>query len=171
MQPTSPDAVASEAPLRLGPFLVDQSGRLSPADDAPPCFTLRWRDRSVRAELRHVGEEGALALGVMVGKVPSSVEVGRAEAGRADSGRAGPRRDAVFSALRALPKLLPAPWRVALLPDHHICLLAEEAIALPVSAVGLLTGLSAFLLTLGPYLDLLEGQGTALPARSLATAP
>ncbi len=167
-----PDLTTPEAALRLGPFLVDGGGRLWPAPGASPRFLLRWRDRDVRAELHpstadHPAPDrlalgrlalGSLSLGSLVAKVPSSAEL----AGQ------GASRETLFATLRTLAPLLPPAWRLTLCPDHHIGVSAGEAMEMPVSAVGLVTALSVFLLALAPYLDLLEQQGAAPPSRALA---
>jgi hypothetical protein len=41
-----------DAPFKLGPFMVDSEGRLSPGEPAKaPAFLFRWDDRVVRARL------------------------------------------------------------------------------------------------------------------------
>ncbi len=55
-----------DAPFKLGPFMVDSEGRLSPGEPAKaPAFLFRWHDRVVRARLDQAdGETGPLTLQV-----------------------------------------------------------------------------------------------------------
>jgi len=131
----------------LGPFAVHPDGRLTPRDaDTSPCFTVRWRGRLVRARLVQTGPEGGrLALRAILGRVPSSAARGE------DAVR--PRS---FALLRALAGSLPESWRVGLTPDHRALIQTEVRLPLPVTAADLITAVTVFLLTLGPYLDFLD---------------
>jgi hypothetical protein len=149
-------------PFPLGPFLVDAEGRLAPRDqDAFPAFNFLWRGRSVRAQMTHLEEpeDGRLKLQTVLGRVPST-RAGDATGARPQS----------FASLRAIRRGLPAAWQVRLLPDHRALLEAEAGIALPITAIGLVTELTRFLLMLGPYLDLLDEGGLTEVASSPGTA-
>jgi hypothetical protein len=144
-------------PIPLGPFLIDAEGRLAPrADDAFPAFTFRWRGRSVHASLSHVDpQDGRLKLQAVLGRVPSTAE-----------NRKTAPRPTSFASLRAVRRDLPEDWTMRLLPDHSALLEAEAAIPLPITATGLVTELTRFLLVLAPYLDLLDETGVTAPVAS-----
>jgi hypothetical protein len=139
-----------DTPFILGPFLVDAEGRLAPrSPDVPPAFVIRWRDRPVRARMVQTQpDDGRLWLQATLGRVPSTVS---------DAG--GAARPQSFALLRGLKRVLPAAWRLRLLPDHRAMLETEARIALPITATGLLTEVTLFLLSLAPYLDLLDEAG------------
>jgi hypothetical protein len=149
-----------DAPFRLGPFMVDSAGRLSPGDpEAAPAFLFRWRGRAVRARLAEASAgNGRLRLQTTVGRVPSTAST--------PDQTLRPRG---FALLRWLGKSVPAAWRVQLLADHRVWLETETRIALPITAATLITEITSFLLELAPYLDLLDetgvaGQATGVPA-------
>lgn len=139
-----------DAPFMLGPFSVDAEGRLAPRDpEALPAFLFRWRSRVIRARLRSgLPEHGRLLLRSVLGRVPST----------GDTIDPTPRTQS-FVALHWLPGNLPPHWRMALLPDHRILLEAGVDVALPITASSLVAELTGFLLTLSPYLDVLEELG------------
>lgn len=141
-----------DASLTLGPFRMDAAGGLAPVvPGAPPRFTFRWRDRLVHAALLpRASTQGRLRLRARLGQVPSSARPPDAA-----------RRPQSFAALRHLMGLLPADWHVGLAPDHRVLLEAERPVALPISAAGLVGEVTCFLLTLAPYLDLLDEAGVA----------
>jgi len=144
-----------ELPTKLGPFSIDGQGRIAPRPGGEaPHFRFRWRDRRISARLEGAGR---LRLSAWLGRVPSS-------AGNAPVAEAADRRGASFAALRELPDLLPADWRVRLMPDHQVRLDAERGLAWPASAVELTAELARFLLALAPYLDLLEEGAVLEPA-------
>jgi hypothetical protein len=152
-----------DAPFRLGPFTVDQDGRLTPSTpERFPSFRVAWRGHVVQARLSAAGPKGGtLTLLVGLGRVPST--------GRAEAPGTLPR-EAAFATVRALPGLLPAGWQAALLPDHRM--VAETAInlALPTGAENLLTELSLFLLRLEPIFDLLAEDGSLEPVEAGSAA-
>lgn len=141
-----------DAPFMLGPFAVDAEGRLAPRDpDAMPDFMFRWRGRLVRARLCHAtARHGRLILRTVLGRVPSTADTAAPDA-----------RMQSFTALRWLPRSLPACWQLGLLPDHSVLLRAEAEIPLPITASALLGELTGFALSLAPYLDLLESLGVS----------
>lgn len=102
-------------------------------------------------------DAGALQLQVLIGRVPST------GLGMADSAVVARRAD-VFATLRALPPSLPNGWRLRLLADHRVAVLSDTPLALPTSITALLTTLTMFLLSLGPYLDLLDAAGVEASA-------
>jgi hypothetical protein len=134
----------------LGPFIVDTDGRLAPRDlDVLPAFSVLWRGRSVHARMTLADPwDGRLKLHTVLGRMPSTASADRTGA-----------RPQSFASLRAVRRGLPGAWEVRLLADHRALLEAEAEISLPITAVGLVTALTRFLLTLSPYLDLLEEGG------------
>jgi hypothetical protein len=149
-----------DAPLRLGPFLVDMHGRLEPGEPGRfPSFRLVWRGCAVLARLDGGWQDGGaaaeLVLSAIVGRVPSTA------GGDPDRNRA--RRAEAFTALRWLGRgndTLP----LRLLPDHRVVIESRRTIEVPVSAIDLLTQSTCFLLDLGPYLDLLSEEGVPVEA-------
>lgn len=143
----------SENPKYLGPFKVDDHGLLSPSTpESFPGFAVRWRDRLVHARMLQrnpSGDLGRLDLSTRLGRVPST----------AHAPPPSPRRSDVLVAIRHLPGLLPQGWRLELAADHSIIVQAQTALTLPVSAVSLVTEMAMFLLTLTPYLELLDEEG------------
>ena len=145
-------AMPFDAPFKLGPFTVDQTGRLSPlAPDVPPVFLFRWHDRLVRARLAQQPEpsEGlALLAEIALGRVPST-------AGIYDE-TVRPRS---FALVRWLGRVVPTGWHLYLSPDHRIWLEVETPIGTPITAAALLTRVTCLALKLGPFLDLLDETG------------
>jgi hypothetical protein len=141
-----------DAPFMLGPFAVDAMGRLAPrAPDALPGFLFRWRSRLIHAKFDQADSlHGRLVLHATLGRVPST-------ASPQDAGL----RSQSFQLLHFLPRALPGPWRVLLLPDHRVQLEADSQVPLPITASDLLVELTRFLLELAPYLDLLDEAGIA----------
>jgi hypothetical protein len=140
--------------ITLGPFRVDQQGLLSPADPASfPRFAVRWRDRLVQARMRQPSaanrRHGTLDLSSRIGRVPSTAGPTPSAANRAT----------ILDVLRQLPRLLPTGWRMRLMPDHSVLVEAQTELILPVSAISLVTEMSLFLLSLTPYLDVLDAEG------------
>lgn len=136
---------------RLGPFKVDRSGLISPASPALlPRFCVNWRRRLVQARLQQSDpadtSTGTLELLSHVGRVPST--------GRRSM--AVHERDSALTLLRHLPRLLPQGWTMRLTADHCVLIEAQASLVLPISAIGLVTQLSAYLLSLNPYLDALD---------------
>ena len=124
----------------LGPFIVEESGRLSfRSPEHMAGFSFAWRNRRFSALLK----EGTVSLTGALGKVPSSA--------------AGPaRREAALALLRALPRALPKGWALRLTADHRIQIRATEPMAWPAHATDLMLPLVRFLLRLAPYLDLMD---------------
>lgn len=144
-EPVGPLArrLPAQGGFRVGPFMVDASGRLTPWELLhPPGFHFAWRNRRMQAELA----DGLLSVTAWLGRVPSTL-----------GGEA--MRPPVFDTLRDLPPALAPPWRVRVLPDHQVALDWSAPLEQPVLATALITGLTCFLLELGPYLDLLEEVG------------
>ncbi|MGA3397987.1 MAG: hypothetical protein ABSC95_02105 [Acetobacteraceae bacterium] len=139
-----------DAPFMLGPFAVDSMGRLAPrGPNALPGFFFRWRGRLIRAKFEQTDpNRGRLVLQATLGRVPST-------ANPHDSGL----RPQSFQLLHLLPRALPGPWGVLLLPDHRVQLEADSPVTLPITATDLLAELTRFLLDLEPYLDLLDEAG------------
>ena len=141
--------------LTLGPFRVGATGTLEPmVSDPAPGFTFRWRHRTVFARL--LAEEGAdwrLRLRAPLARVPSSARSPDAA-----------RRPPSFALLHELPATLPEGWRIGLAADHRVLLEAECRAAQPFTATALVSEVTAFLLALAPYLDLLDETGLTLPA-------
>lgn len=142
-----------DAPFNLGPFAVDSAGRITPRpDNAGSGFLFCWRGRSVHAHMRHQDDgTSQLTLRTSLGRIASTA-----------LNRDVDQRARSFAALRALPRNLPDGWRLQLLPDHRMRLEADIVIGLPITISALVTDLSCFLLTLAPYLDLLDEVGVPL---------
>jgi hypothetical protein len=150
-----------DAPFMLGPFAVDAMGRLSPRrPSALPGFFFRWRGRLIHAKFEQTAQErGQLVLQATLGRVPSTANP-RDSSLRAHS----------FQLLHLLPRALPVPWRVFLLPDHRVQLEANSEVDLPITATNLLVELTRFSLDLEPYLDVLDEAGIAGGAVGLGKA-
>ncbi len=138
----------------LGPFKVDSNGLISPASPALlPRFCVTWRRRLVQARMQQSHPEdtatGTLELQTQVGRVPSTGR--RLEAGQ--------ERERALELLRHLPRLLPQGWSVRVAADHSVQVQAQASLVLPISAIGLVTQISLFLLSLNPYLDVLDDGG------------
>lgn len=141
-------------PFPLGPFIVAADGSLSCAqDNAVPGFSFRWRGRVMRAAMR---PGNTMELRAILGRVPSTAS---------DQVRG---RQQSFGLLRALAGNLPDGWRVGLAADHSAVL--ETTLSLPdsLTATTLLTGITDFLLRLGPYLDLADELGLSAAPRAAA---
>jgi len=157
-----------DAPFRLGPFIVDEAGRLSPgAPDSFPSFSVCWRDRVLHLRLVQApspgSARGSLGVEVVLGRVPSTA------GGGAASGPA--RREDAFAVLRGLPPVLPAGWEVALLADHRVRLALQTGLDVPTRASALVTEVTLLLLELAPYLDVLDEAGiTAVPRSGVSRA-
>jgi hypothetical protein len=155
-----------DVPFRLGPFIVDDLGRLSPgAPDMFPSFSVCWRDRLLHIRLAHAPEPGTargkLGVQMVLGRVPSTAGPNAASA-------AGQREDA-FAILRALPPALPAGWEISLLADHRVRLALETDLEMPTKASALVTAVTLLLLELTPYLDVLDAGGIAAVPRLAAS--
>ena len=76
-----------DVPSFLGPFSVDEHGRLAPRDpNALPAFLFRWRGRVIRARMRGAEPElGRLQLRSVLGRVPSSAGIITPQPARAAS--------------------------------------------------------------------------------------
>jgi hypothetical protein len=146
-----------DVPFKLGPFTVDSEGRLSPCEsETIPAFLFRWRNRVVHARLAQAGpQDGRLALQSTLGRVPSTANAPDAAL-----------RSRSFALLHWLPRSVPLGWRAFLLADHRVCLETEARIALPITAAAMITEVTRFLLTLAPYLDLLDEAGLTAPGTS-----
>ena len=156
-------------PSSLGPFSIDDAGRIAPRAGADmPQFLFYWRDRRVSAQLLDQVGSGQLILSACLGRVPSSADTGGAM-GVATG--AAERRTASFGNLRDFLDVLPGEWRVRLTPDHRVRLDTEMALAWPASAVELMAELTRFLLALAPYLDLLDEVDVLEPVAAAPLTP
>lgn len=132
--------------LMLGPFAVDDGGRITArAGAAPPAMRFAWRGHPCEARL----EPGGLRLSALAGRIPSTAEPG------AD-------RPWTLRALREVPRELPADLRLRVTADHRLRLEREEARP-GETASALLAQMVRFALALDPYLERLDsvGAGTA----------
>ena len=139
------------APFQLGPFSVDQEGRLVPANPAaaPAAFRFRWHDRTVHARLAQADASGGrLTLQVTLARI-------RSTASTPDE----TLRPRSFTLLRWLPTAVPQGWRVSLLADHRVWLETDRPIDVPITAVGLITEVTRFGLELAPILELMDQVG------------
>jgi len=135
----------------IGPFSVDAEGRLSPTrPDVSPGFSVRWRGRVVHARLmRGNTGGGTLHICASLGRVPSTAS--------------GPdARIACYTIVRNALRALPKAWSARLLPDHRSQLEVETTVSLPITVTNLVTELTMYLLTLSPYMDLVDRAGLEL---------
>jgi hypothetical protein len=147
------DAPDEAKVFQIGPFLVGSDGLLRPVSATiSPRFSVRWRDRTVRAVIAPSDAAGArsgmMTLEAMTARVPSTASA---------DGLA--LRERTFALLRQLPQQLPRGWRMHLLADHNVCIAADHPLPLPTSAADLLIGVTTFLLALDPYLAALDEAG------------
>jgi hypothetical protein len=149
------------ATLTLGPFRVGADGTLEPmVSDPAPKFTCRWRRRVIHARLLPADAlDWRLELSAPLGRVPSSV-----------GAPAASRRSPSFTLMRDLPATLPDGWRIGLAADHRVLLEAELSARLPMTATALISEITGFLLTLAPYLDVLEETGLTVPSDPVGAA-
>ena len=149
------DDTEMPATLTLGPFRVGGDGALKPMVPGPaPKFTFRWRRRVIHARLLPSDDlDWRLELSAPLGRVPSSV-----------GAPAVSRRSPSFTLMRALPATLPDGWRIGLAADHRVLLEAERHAGMPMTATALISEITLFLLTLAPYLDVLDETGLTLPS-------
>lgn len=159
-----------DSPFTLGPFIVDDGGRLAPSTpDFFPSFHLCWRNRWIRVALtnRPTPEHptGTLVIDMDLGRVPSTAG--------ADPVQRSAQREQVFALLHALRITVPTRWRVTLLADHRVTLKCTEQLLLPATAVELVTDLTMLLFTLDPYIDLVDeaGLGTGAAGSGACKAP
>ncbi len=143
---TTPEApIMFRQGFSLGPFAVDAMGRLSPRDQlAVPGFSVRWRGRRVHIRISGDGQAiGRLTIQTNLGRIPSTVS--------------SPERRAMgLAAARSVARTLPETWRLRLSPDYQQSLDMVTPIALPITAIALITQVTAFLLDLSPWLDQLQ---------------
>jgi hypothetical protein len=139
-----------KAPFDFGPFTVDPTGRLTQRSDSLSSgFVFRWRGRTIRASVTETAEHHSrVALQAILGRIPST-----AIAHDQDFRRRG------FATLRILPGYLPDGWRIRLLADHRLRLETEASVGQPLRVTTLVTDLTCFLLSLDPYLDVLDEIG------------
>jgi hypothetical protein len=129
--------------LPLGPFIVENSGKLSfkpPGSQA--CFNFSWRGRRISAELKG----GEISLNTVIGRVPSS-------------GAGAAARARVLAASRSLARAMPAGFALTLTADHRIAIASRQGLDWPATSGALMAPLVAFALRLSPYLDLFEEAG------------
>ena len=152
-----------DAPFRLGPFVVDTAGRLGPGEPGRfPSFHLVWRGCPVHARLDGGDAAGGtLLLRAIIARVPSTAG--------GDAARNQERRTEALGALRGLGRAAEPKLPLRLLPDHRVAVEATRPVALPVSAVDLLTQIACFLLDLAPYLDVLAEAGVPVEAAPPST--
>lgn len=154
-----------DAPFRLGPFMVDETGGLSPgAPGQFPSFNVCWRDRALHLRLADApaagGGQGSLGVQAVLGRVPSTAGDGAAN---------GPAwRERSFALLCQLPPHLPSGWQLGLSADHRIHLTLKIELELPTTAAALTTEVTLLLLELAPYLDVLEEAGISAVPPSFA---
>lgn len=131
----------------LGPFEIDAAGLLRPATPGcVPRFTVIWRNRPVQIALKgDDGDAGALEFVARLGRVPST-------AGLSAAGD----RQAALQTITAMSRLLPKGAQMLLAADHSVALTASVSLALPAGVVSLIAAVTRFLLSLQPYLDVLD---------------
>jgi len=147
------------SPFKLGPFVVDEEGRLYPrVPDKVPSFTVGWRDRLLHLRLARAApgsSEAALHVQAVLGRVPST------------AGSSGPgQRTEALALLRDIAPALPTGWEISLFADHRVRLDLATGLDLPMDATTLVTTVTLVLLELSPYLDVLDAEGIAAVPRS-----
>ena len=147
--------------MTLGPFRVDANGALEATQSTPaPGFSCRWRNRALHAKLLPGDRsDWRLLLQAPLARMPSTARPPDAM-----------RRASGFTLLRGLPAMLPQGWRIGLAADHRVLLQAERRAPLPITATALVAEITVFLLTLAPYLDVLEEAGLTALSESPGTA-
>lgn len=140
-------------PVTLGPFVVAGDGRLTLRDpQRPPSFSFRWRERPLHARLHAAGEDQvAITVQATLGRVPSTAD--GTPASRAQS----------FQTLRTAGAAMAPDWQLGLTPDHRVAMMTTRRMDGPITAVGMLGEITGVLLSLGPYLELLEEHGLPRP--------
>lgn len=144
----------------LGPFSVDAEGRLSLAHvGTAPGFRVLWHGRVVHARLEQsAGADGRLHIRSSLGRIPSTASDPVIRA-------------ACFTMLRGLLSSLPHAWSARILPDHQPQLEVESIVALPITVTNLIVELTLFLLTLSPYLDLMDQAGVKIVSSAAHPMP
>jgi hypothetical protein len=135
-----------DAPLALGPFCIDVMGRLSARlPDRDARFSFVWRNRLMQARLA----DTVLEMQAVVGRVPSTAALPTARQERMQ----------IFAFLPRLPALLPPEWRAFLAADHRLLMQTSLALATSPVITDLLAAMTMRLISLAPYLDVLEEAG------------
>jgi hypothetical protein len=137
-----------KTPLPLGPFIIQEGGRLTlRRDDPKPAFWFIWRGRRVEAKLA----EGGTSFSIVIGRTPTTA-------------RASAAREPAFALLRALPGTLPTGWSLRLTPEHTIRMQAVQEMVWPATVAELIEPLVRFLLNASPYLDMADQCGLGMSA-------
>ena len=134
-----------DAPMKLGPFMIDGLGHIAPrVPEQRARFSFFFRACPLLARLS--GNE--LELEAAIGRVPSTGQVA-----------ARRERSLILAFLPRLPALLPPEWRLILAPDHRVLMLSKMALTEPPVITDLLAKITLRLISLAPYLDVLEEAG------------
>ncbi len=145
--------MALDRRVRLGPFLVDENGGITPPRDEDARFTLRWRGCVMHAALRALGEDAAesieLRMLAVLGRVPSSAEA------------SGEARNQVLTRLREANREASGNLRLGLSADHRVLMRECRAFAAPLTSRALMAEVTGFVLGVAPYLDFAAEAGVA----------
>ncbi len=145
--------MASDQTVRLGPFVVDENGGITPPRDHDARFTLRWRGCVMHAALRAAGSEAVgserieLRMTAVLGRVPSSAET------------CGERRDEVLTMLREANREANGPLRLGLSADHRVLMRERRDLVPPLTSRSLVAEVTGFALGVAPYLDFVAESG------------
>lgn len=148
--------MALDRPVRVGPFLVDENGGITPPRDHDARFTLRWRGCVMHAALRAVegtAEEAPerieLRMLAVLGRVPSSAET------------SGEARNQVLTMLREANREAAGALRLGLSADHRVMMRECRDLAPPLTSRSLMAEVTGFVLGVAPYLDFAAESGVA----------
>jgi hypothetical protein len=145
--------------IRASDFVLDEDGRLRVREDAGPihfCFAYRGADFDA---LMDTAPEASISLSAELGKVPYSMETG--------DGRRLTRR--IVEATADLPS-----GRIDVSASQDMSIVATARPPLPLTPASVMATITALLLDLGPYIDLLRGvieaaNGTGTPVTAAAS--
>lgn len=144
--------MAFDRAVRLGPFMVDETGGITPPRGHDARFTVKWRGCVMHAALRAAGGEAAaerieLRMLAVLGRVPSTAAPD------------GARRDAVLAMLREANRAADGPLRLGLSADHRVLMRERRDLVPPLTSRSLIAEVTGFVLGVAPYLDFAAESG------------
>jgi hypothetical protein len=126
-------------PLDIARTALDENGSQLAVGRRDVNFHFRYRDLSIAAHLFNDGATSHLALSAWLGRFPFSAE-------------SAAQRQALSTIIRGANDDF---GPILSLAQGKIALSVQLPLSVPVTAVGLVTGMTQFLLRLKPYLDLM----------------
>jgi hypothetical protein len=144
---------AGNSSIRASDYALDEDGRLRVRKDASPihfCFAYRGVDFDA---LMDTAPEADISLSAELGKVPYSMETG--------AGRHLTRR--IVEATAGLPG-----GRIDVSASQDMSIVATARPPLPLTPASIMATITALLLDLGPYIDLLRGVVEAANGRNMS---